>query len=264
MGQKVIDEAAPIAEGGGGAGCYNTPMSNPSPAPAAHFATTRWSLIVAAQQPGAPQALADLCRLYWYPLYAYVRRRGHDAGAAEDLTQAFFAHLLEHHALSSVSPQRGRFRSFLLASCQHFLANERQRANALKRGGGRVVSLEPGDADGRYRREPDHEETPERLFERRWALELLDQALQRLRGEYEAAGKGALFDALKGLLGGDGTRPYADLAEELALTEGAIKSAVHRLRKRYGEILREQIRETVATEAEVDEEVQALFSALGG
>jgi RNA polymerase sigma-70 factor (ECF subfamily) len=240
-------------------------MANPSPPPAARFATTRWSLIVAVQQPAGAEAraaLAELCRLYWYPLYAYIRRRDHDASAAEDLTQAFFAHLIENHALASVRPERGRFRSFLLASCQHFLANERERANALKRGGGRVVSLEMGDADGRYRQEPNHEETPERLFQRRWALALLEQALRQLRGEYEAGGKGPLFEALKGLLSGDGARPYAELAEEFDLTEGAIKSAVHRLRKRYGEILREQIRDTVTTEAEIDEEVQALFEAL--
>jgi RNA polymerase sigma-70 factor (ECF subfamily) len=228
--------------------------------------TTRWSLIVAAQQPAAPQAreaLAELCRLYWYPLYAYIRGHGHDAAAAEDLTQAFFTHLLEKHALASVSPQRGRFRSFLLASCQHFLANERERANALKRGGGRVVSLDLSDADGRYSREPDHAETAERLFERRWALGLLEHVLQQLRSEYEQTGKVPLFDALKGQLTGDGSEPYALLAEELGLTESAIKSAVHRLRKRYGEILREQIRETVATDAEIDDEVRALFEALG-
>jgi RNA polymerase sigma-70 factor (ECF subfamily) len=241
-------------------------MLNPSPPPPGRFLTTRWSLIVAAQQPGetqAREALAELCRLYWYPLYAYIRRRGHDAGAAEDLTQAFFTHLIEKHALESVSPERGRFRSFLLTACQHFLANERERANALKRGGGRVVSLDLSDADGRYRQEPDHDQTAERLFERRWALSLLEQALQQLRSEYESAGKGSLFETLKGLLMGDGGKSYAVLGEELGLTEGAIKTAVHRLRKRYGEVLRAQIRETVMTEAEIDEEVRALFEALG-
>jgi RNA polymerase sigma-70 factor (ECF subfamily) len=240
-------------------------MSNPSPVPAGRFATTRWSLIVAAQQPaaaGARDALADLCRLYWYPLYAYIRRRGHDASSAEDLTQAFFTHLLEKHALASVSPERGRFRSFLLASCQHFLANERERANALKRGGGRVVSLDLTGAAGRYAQEPNHEETPERLFQRRWALSLLGQTLSLVRAEYEADGKGKLFEALKDQLTGTGTKPYAILAVDLGMTQSAIKSVVHRLRKRYGELLREQIRETVATEAEVDDEVQALFEAL--
>jgi RNA polymerase sigma-70 factor (ECF subfamily) len=240
-------------------------MVNPSSAPAGGFATTRWSLIVAAQQPAeaaARDALADLCQLYWYPLYAYIRRRGHDASAAEDLTQAFFTHLLEKHALASVSPERGRFRAFLLASCQHFLANERVRSNALKRGGGRVLSLDLSNADGRYRLEPDHEETPERLFQRQWALSLLGQTLALLRAEYEADGKANLFEALKDRLTGAGTRLYAELAGELGLTQSAIKSAVHRLRKRYGELLRAQIRETVTTEAEIDEEVRALFAAL--
>jgi RNA polymerase sigma-70 factor (ECF subfamily) len=227
--------------------------------------TTRWSLIVAAQQPAprAREALADLCRVYWYPLYAYIRRRGHDAGDAEDLTQAFFTHLLEKHVLASVSPERGRFRSFLLACCQHFLANEHERANALKRGGGRVVSLDLSSAHGRYAEEPEHDQTPEHLFERRWALALLEQTIQRLRSEYEQAGKGALFDAVKGQLTGDSTLPYAGLAEELGLSECAIKTAVHRLRRRYGEILREQIGETVSTEGEIDDEVRAMFEALG-
>jgi RNA polymerase sigma factor (sigma-70 family) len=231
------------------------------------FATTRWSLVVAAQQGAAPEAhdaLADLCRLYWYPLYAYIRRRGHDTNQAEDLTQAFFARLLEKDGLAAVTPARGRFRSFLLAACQNFLANERERANALKRGGGRVVSLDLGDADGRYRREPDHSETPERLFERRWALTLLARVLGRLREDYEAAGKGRLFEALKGQLTGDGTAPYAALGEELGMTQAAVKTAVHRLRRRYGELLREEIGETVATQAEIDSEIQALFRALAG
>jgi RNA polymerase sigma factor (sigma-70 family) len=241
-------------------------MPNPSPPPVSRFATTRWSLIVAAQQCApteARAALADLCRLYWYPLYAYVRRRGHDASTAEDLTQAFFTHLLEKHGLASVSPERGRFRSFLLASCQHFLSHERERAKALKRGGGRVVALDLSNASGLYDQEPNHEVTPERLFERRWALALLEQSLRQLRGEYETSGKGRLFDALKGLLSGDGTKPYAALAMELGLNESTIKTAVHRLRKRYGEILREQIRETVASEGEIEDEVRALFEALG-
>jgi RNA polymerase sigma-70 factor (ECF subfamily) len=237
-------------------------MSPPSPG---GFATTRWSLVVAAQHKADPQAhdaLADLCRLYWYPLYAFIRRRGHDASDAEDLTQAFFARLLEKDALAAVTPTRGRFRSFLLSSCQHFLANERQRANALKRGGGRVVLLDLTDAEVRYRREPAHQETPERLFERRWALALLARVLERLREEYEAGGKARLFDAIRGQLTGDGTVPYSALGEDLGMSEGAVKTAVHRLRKRYGELLREEIGETVVAEAEIDEEIQALFQAL--
>lgn len=235
--------------------------------PRCGFATTRWSLVVAAQNKATPQkhaALADLCRLYWYPLYAYVRRRGHEHNEAEDLTQAFFARLLEKDALAGVTPSRGRFRSFLLTACQNFLANERERAGALKRGGGRIVSLDTSDGDDRYRREPQVEETPERLFERRWALTLLARVLQRLRDDYEAGNKGQLFDAIKGQLTGDGTAAYAELVEQLGMTESAIKTAVHRMRRRYGELLREEIGETVASEAEVDEEIQALFRALAG
>jgi RNA polymerase sigma-70 factor (ECF subfamily) len=240
-------------------------MSTP-PLPAnPGFATTRWSLVVAAQQKAAPQAgaaLADLCRLYWYPLYAFIRRRGHDATEAEDLTQAFFARLLEKDGLAAVTPTRGRFRSFLLAACQHFLANERERASARKRGGGRVLPLDLSDAEVRYCREPSHELTPEVLFERRWALALLARVLQGLREEYELGGKGRLFDALRGQLTGDGTAAYATLAADLGMTENAVKTAVHRLRKRYGERLRAEIADTVATEAEIDEEIRELFRAL--
>jgi RNA polymerase sigma-70 factor (ECF subfamily) len=238
-------------------------MAN-APSPNPRFATTRWTLIAAAQRaaPEARAALADLCRAYWYPLYAYIRRRGHDAGAAEDLTQAFFTRLIEKDVLAVASPDRGRFRSFLLKACQHFLANEHERAQALKRGGGRVVSLELGDAEGRYRLEPTHGQTPERLFERRWALTLLAQVLGRLRDEYDARGKGRLFEALKGQLGGERTAAYAALGAELGLKEGAVKAAVHRLRKRYGELLRAEIADTVASPAEVEDEIRALFAAV--
>lgn len=239
----------------------------PAPPPAdRRFATTRWSLVAAAGRADAPDgraALADLCRLYWYPLYAYVRRRGHAAHDAADLTQAFFARLLEKGALGAADPARGRFRTFLLTACQHFLANEHQREAALKRGAGRVAALDLGDAEGRYGREPAHGESPERLFARRWALELLGRALARLRQEHEGEGKGALFEALKGRLTGDDAAGYADVAAALGLSEGAVKTAAHRLRRRYGELLREEIGETVATAAEIDEEVRELFRALG-
>jgi RNA polymerase sigma-70 factor (ECF subfamily) len=238
-------------------------MANSS-SPDPRFATTRWTLIVAAQQPAAEAraALADLCGVYWYPLYAYIRRRGHDASTAEDLTQAFFTRLLEKDVLAAANPDKGRFRSFLLTSCQHFLANERERANALKRGGGRVVSLDLGGAEARYRREPESHQTPERHFERHWALTLLAQVLERLRGEYEAGGKGRLFAALKGQLTGEGTADYATLGAELGLRKGSVKAAVHRLRKRYGELLRAEIADTVASPEEVEDEIRALFAAL--
>jgi RNA polymerase sigma-70 factor (ECF subfamily) len=230
------------------------------------FATTRWSLIAAARDPDAPearQALAELCGLYWYPLYAYIRRRGHDHAGAEDLTQGFFAHLLERHDWAAADPARGRFRSFLLAACQHFLANEHDRATAQKRGSGRQpLSLDFADADGRYAREPAHDQTPERLFERRWALTLLEQVLAGLREEYESSGKGRLFEALKGSLGGPEV-PYAAVAADLGLSEGAVKVAAHRLRQRYRDRLRAAIAETVAGEEQVDEELRDLFAALG-
>src|SRR5262245_48514458 len=210
------------------------------------FATTRWTLVVAARDRGAPEAapaLAELCQMYWYPLYAYVRSRCHCHDRAQDLTQEFFATLLEKGGLASVEPGKGRLRSFLLAACQHFLANQHDREQAQKRGGGRqFVPIDFQGAEGRYRHEPAHGETPERLFERRWALALLERVLARLRAEYEAAGRGRLFEVLKARLTGGGAGvSHAEAAEELGLSEGAVKVAVHRMRKRYRELLREEI-----------------------
>jgi RNA polymerase sigma-70 factor (ECF subfamily) len=231
------------------------------------FATTRWSLVAAARDRAAPparEALAELCRAYWYPVYAFVRRCGHGHAEAEDLTQEFFARLLGKDALAAVDPARGRFRSFLLASCRHFLANQHDRERARKRGGGRpTLPLDFGGADDRYRREPAHDDTPEKLFERRWALALLDEVLARLRAEYEATGKGQLFALLKGhLTGDDPGLPHAAAAEQLGMTEGAVKVAVHRLRKSYRELLRQEIAQTLADPAEVDDEIRSLFAAL--
>jgi RNA polymerase sigma-70 factor (ECF subfamily) len=230
------------------------------------FATTHWSLVLAArgQTPAAREALAELCRVYWFPLYAYIRRQGHAAHEAEDLTQELFAQLLQRDDLAGLDPSRGRFRAFLLASCRHFLANQADKAQALKRGGGRTsLPLDLADADRRYAAEPGHEQTPERLFERRWALALLDQVLGRLRGHYETAGQAALFEHLKGALTGETDGPYAEVAVALGMTEGAVKVAAHRLRQRYRDFLREEIARTVADEAEVDDEVRTLFRALG-
>jgi RNA polymerase sigma-70 factor (ECF subfamily) len=231
------------------------------------FATTHWSLVVAAQDLAAPQAraaLAELCRAYWYPLYAFIRRQGHDADQAQDLTQEFFARLLEKDGLASVDQAKGRFRSFLLASCRHFLANERDRARTLKRGGDcQFVPIDFQDADGRYGREPGHHETPERLFERRWALALLEQVLARLRSEYEAGGKGRLFERLKGHLTGDSDREqHGQAGAELGLSPGAVKVAVHRLRRRYRDLLREEIARTVDDPDQVEAEIRDLFAAL--
>jgi len=231
------------------------------------FATTHWSLVLAASGQPSPQArnaLADLCRAYWYPLYAFIRRSGHGAGAAEDLTQEFFARLLEKGWLGQADRAKGRFRSFLLTACKHFLANERHRAQAQKRGGDVThVPIDFHGADARYAREPAEAMTPERLFERRWALALLDHVLSELRAEYTAAGKEQLFETLKDRLGGaSDARPYEAVAAELGMTEGAVKVAVHRLRQRYRDRLRDAIARTLDDPAAVDDEIRHLFAVL--
>lgn len=233
------------------------------------FATTRWSQVLAAGQSPtgeAREALATLCEIYWYPLYAFVRRWGHDADEAQDLTQEFFSRLLEKHYLRDADPSRGRFRSFLLASLKHFLSNERDRASAVKRGGRvSIVGLEVETAEGMYRREPADADTPEKVFERRWALTLLERTLAALRQEFASSGKQEVFARLEGYLTGDqATVPYAQLAGELGMSEGAIKVAVHRLRRRFGALLREEIGQTVADRQQVDEEVRELFRILTG
>ena len=228
------------------------------------FATTRWSLVAAAKDPAGPharEALADLCRAYWPPVYAFVRRRGHDRDAAQDLTQGFFARLLEKNDLAVADQARGRFRSFLLAACRHFLANQHDHDAARKRGGGRAHdSLDFAAAAGR---EPAGADSPERAFDREWALGLLDRALGELRAEYAGSGRAALFDALKDALAGGADVPHAEKARELGLTEGAVKVAVHRLRQRYRDRVRAAIAETVARPEDVDDEVRDLFAALG-
>jgi RNA polymerase sigma-70 factor (ECF subfamily) len=234
--------------------------------PPSSFATTHWSLVLAARdraEPGAADALASLCALYWYPLYAYVRRRGHGAEAAHDLTQEFFSRLLEKDFLAAVDRGKGKFRSFLMACFGHFLANEYDRGRAKKRGGGRrVLSLDAADAEGRYLAEPAGGLTAEQLFERRWALALLQEVMGRLRDEFEAKGKGRLFERLRGFLVGEKGGGYRRAADELGLSEGAVKVAVHRLRQRYRELLHEEIGRTVGTADEIEAEVRALFAAL--
>lgn len=210
----------------------------------------------------ARRALEHLCATYWYPLYAFVRREGHGADDAQDLTQEFFARLLEKNWLDAVDRERGKFRSFLLAAMRHFLANEWDRARRLKRGGGQVIlSLDAESAESRYALEPADPATADRIFERRWALTLLEQVLNRLRKEFAGAGRGKLFDELKSALTGEKV-PYAEIAARLNLNEGAVRVAVHRLRLRYRDLVRAEIAETVATEDEVDAEVQHLFAAL--
>ena len=214
--------------------------------------------------PQAHQALETLCGNYWYPLYAYVRRQGHSAHDAQDLTQAFFARLLEKNYLADVQREKGRFRSFLLASLKHFLANEWDREQALKRGGGkRLIALDEDSAESRYKLEPKDEVSADKIYERRWALTLLDQVLAKLRGEFEKDGKLEQFETLKQYLSAGRTSvSYAQAADKLGMNEGAIKVAVHRLRKRYRELLRAEIAQTVATASEIEAEIRYLFTAL--
>jgi RNA polymerase sigma factor (sigma-70 family) len=242
--------------------------TDPSSAGGDRFMTTHWSLVLAAsdgEDSRGRESLARLCQVYWYPLYAFVRRHGHGSHDAQDLTQEFFVRLLEKDYLGDVDRSKGKFRSFLLASLKHFLSKEWARAKTLKRGGGRaLISLDALSAEDAYRREPEDHATPEKLFERRWALTLLDQVLTRLSREYESAGKQALFEQLQGCLTGDSRLlPYSELADKLDMTEGAVKVVVHRLRQRYRGALREEIAQTVASPAEIDDEIRHLFSALG-
>jgi RNA polymerase sigma-70 factor (ECF subfamily) len=232
------------------------------------FETTRWTLILAARdcdEPRAHEALAALCQSYWQPIYAYIRRYGHDPHSAEDLTQAFFAALLEPGALAGVDRGKGKFRAFLLASCRHFLGHQREHDRALKRGGGHhLLSIDARDAEGRYLREPADHLTPEDLFVRRWAISLLEAVFDDLRAEYHDSGKLELFDALKSTLTGDRrSAPYAEVAGRLGMTEAAVQVAAHRLRGRYRAALRARIAATVTDPGEIDEEIRDLFSALG-
>jgi RNA polymerase sigma-70 factor (ECF subfamily) len=223
-------------------------------------------VLAAGSDPGADEgeALASLCEAYWYPLYAYARRRGYDSDRAQELTQEFFAKLLEKQFLRDADPARGRFRSFLLAAMRHFLSNERDRVSAEKRGGRvAIVSMEVETAEGLYTREVPDNETPDVVFERRWALTTLERTLARLRAEFKRAGKAALLARLEGFLtGDDDTVPYATVAEELGMSETAVKVAVHRLRKRYGALLRDEIRQTVSDPGDVDDEIRELFRAI--
>jgi RNA polymerase sigma-70 factor (ECF subfamily) len=230
------------------------------------FPTTHWTQIITAGQPdspGADLALADLCTQYWYPLYAYVRGRGHSPADAQDLTQEFFSQLIEKGFLRIADPNRGRFRVFLRASLQHFLCKEWTRAHRQKRGGGcHFVSLDDAHAEDRYRNEPADGLSPDRLFDRKWAVSLLEQTFTRLRQECEASGKGRLFERAQPLLSGARAGlSYAELGASLGMSEGAFKVAVHRLRQRFGQILRESVAQTVSSPEAVDEEIDFLFDA---
>ncbi|MEM7453837.1 MAG: sigma-70 family RNA polymerase sigma factor [Planctomycetota bacterium] len=231
------------------------------------FATTSWSMVLQASDPENPtaarEALANLCEAYWFPLYSFIRRKGNGRDEAEDLTQAFFAELLEKERLNRADRERGRFRTFLLTSLNNFISNDWREKQALKRGGGRTpISFDFDDADQRYTNLPHHELTPEKIFERNWAFALLEQTMANVRSQYEDSGKATLFEELKGVITGQAVLSYEAIAQRLEMKEGAIKVAVHRLRQRYGEQLRMQIARTIDDPANVDVELQALFSAL--
>lgn len=230
------------------------------------FATTHWTVVLSAGRratPEADRALEELCRIYWYPLYAYVRRQGHSKEDAEDLTQGFFARFLERNYLEGLSSKKGRFRAFLLAALKHFLANEYDRATSQKRGGGLApLSLDWQDADARYHVEPADQLSPDKLYDRAWAMTLLELVIARLRDECAAQSKARVFEQLRPfLMVGQSDIPYAQAAASLGWNEGAARVAVHRLRKRYRELLRAEIAQTLSEPASIEDELGVLFQA---
>lgn len=243
------------------------PQLQPEGGSTGRFPTTQWGRVAAAARRDggeAREALSILCRAYWYPIYAFVRHRGFSPEQARDRTQDFFAYVLERDLIARADPARGRFRAFLRTVCARHLADHRERENTAKRGGGRpLLAINPLDAEQRYALEPSHELTAERIFDRTWALTLLDRVVDRLRREYDDAGRSARFEELIAVLTRDPeSAPYADIARKLGTTEGNVRVAVHRLRRRYGLLLREEISATVGDVAEVDDEIRALFGAL--
>jgi len=241
----------------------------PSAEGVASFHTTRWTIVMRAaksQAQGGQSALAELCRLYWYPLYIFARRRGHSPEDAKDLTQGFFLHVVEHRAFRGVDRLKGKFRSFLLASFQNHLSDVGDRARRLKRGGDKeFVQLDAEEAEERYRLEPVEFLTPEKIFDARWAMTVLEEALKQLREEYATAGRTSTFEALKAFLDPNNSiaPPSSDeVANRLQVTTGAVKTLIHRLRKRYTALLREEVGRTVSDPAEIDEEIHELCEAL--
>jgi DNA-directed RNA polymerase specialized sigma24 family protein len=232
------------------------------------FPSTHWTMVLMAGQNASPEATAaleTLCRTYWYPLYVYIRRKGHGAEEAQDLTQEYFLRLLEKNYLAHVDRQKGRFRCFLLAALNHFLANEWRRGQTAKRGGGHpLIPLDERNAESRYALEPVSDLSPEKIYERHWALAVLGQALARLREESVAAGRTQQFDLLKGFLTTEAEEgDYDAAAVRLGMRFGTVAVLVHRLRQRYREMLRNEIARTVASQAEVEDEIRWLFAALG-
>jgi RNA polymerase sigma-70 factor (ECF subfamily) len=231
------------------------------------FATTHWSVVIAAGRGDSPQAasaLEKLCRAYWLPIYSYVRQRGHSPHDALDLAQGFFALLLERNDFAAANPHRGRFRSFLLAALNHFLANQHDRAMAAKRGGGKVfISLDDDTVEKRYQLEPITELSPDKIYERRWALAVMEQAMNVLSAEFTQSGKARQFELLKKFLTSEaGPAEYAAIGHELGLTEGAVAVSVYRLRQRYRELVRIEVAQTVASPLEIEDEMRHLLSLL--
>src|SRR5260221_2095093 len=232
------------------------------------FRTTHWSVVMAAKRSDSPErmaALTALCQAYWYPLYVFVRRQGRDRHQAEALTQVSFARLLEKNTLASVQPAQGRFRSFLLASLKNFLANDWDRSQTVKRGGQySIISWDDQSGEDRYLLEPSHDATPEKLFERTWALTLIQSVLAQMKKEYADAGKSELFESIQASSSEDeGAGTYAEIAVRLNMTEGAVKMSVLRMRRRFGALLRAEIAQTVTDERQVEAELRHLFACLG-
>jgi RNA polymerase sigma-70 factor (ECF subfamily) len=229
------------------------------------FATTHWSVVLNAGSDDSSQALIaieKLARAYWYPLYAYVRRKGHDAHAAEDLTQEFFARVISRNFFARVDRTKGRFRSWLLGAMNHFLAHEWEKARTQKRGGGTtLIPLDEAQANERYERQLAVESAPEKLYDQQWALTLLERAATRLRASYVADGRPEVYDCLKAFVSGEGAAPsYAEAALQLGITESAVKSAIHRLRQRFHELVREEVAQTVCTPSDLDDELRYLLA----
>ncbi|NIP28856.1 MAG: sigma-70 family RNA polymerase sigma factor [Phycisphaerae bacterium] len=245
-----------------------TQQSSDSPGQS-RFATTHWSVVLAAGKSSSvqhEQALSTLCQTYWFPLYAYLRRGGYSADEAADYTQGFFAQMLAKHYLKKVKRMPGKFRSFLLASLKHFVANERARARAKKRGGGRkVLSFDFENAESQYALEPTDDLSPDKVFEKSWALTVLERTMDRLESELASKNRQKLFDYLKVYLGTEASSvPYSKAAAELDMSEGSVRVAVHRLRRRCRELLRDEIAQTVASDEQIDDEIRGLFAVLTG
>ena len=246
----------------------NSHDSSTKPGEPRDFRTTDWHMVLsvgAPQSPAAEQALERLCRLYWYPIYAFIRRRGYDPHEAQDLTQDFFAHLLENNSLTSVDPAKGKFRSFLLVSLKNLLANDWNRKQALKRGGKcAFLSWDEASVESRYQQELSHDLTPEKIFDQTWVSVVLAEVWNKLRMEYAAERRGGLFDAIEGCLCGEKAGSYAEVGSRLSMTEGAVKMAVLRLRKRYRELLLAETANTVCTPDGIEGEIRSLLACLSG